>query len=255
MEEVLDGAIVDVGPREAKWLIEAAGDPDQALEMAHRRAAGEPLQYITGEAYFRRLKLAVGTGVLIPRPETELVAERAMARLLQGGTLVDIGTGSGAIALSVKDERPDATVYATENSPDALAWARRNVAGLGLDVALVEGDLFDGLSDDLRGRLDVVVANLPYVATGDAKSLPADVAEHEPHDALFAGPDGLSALRRIADDARTWLKPGGWLVLEIGETHGEMVRDLLEAETYEDVTIGVDLARWPRIAEAAWRPR
>jgi release factor glutamine methyltransferase len=240
---------VDVGPREAQWIIEAARDDAHALEMARRRAGGEPLQYITGEAYFRRLKLAVGPGVLIPRPETELVTERAMAHLPQGGTLVDIGTGSGAIALAIKNERPDATVYATENAPAALTWARRNIAEQRLEVALIEGDLFDGLSDNLRGKLDVVVANLPYVATGDTESLPIDVGKHEPPEALFAGPDGLALVRRIADEARGWLNPGGWLVLEIGETQGEMVRDLLEGETYQDVTIGVDLARWPRIAE------
>lgn len=214
--------------------------------MARRRADGEPLQYILGTAPFRHLMLSVGPGTFIPRPETEAVAGRAMELLPEGGIAVDLCTGSGAIALSISHERPDARVVATETSSEALAWARRNSDGR---VSFHAGDLFEPLDPGLRGSVDVCVSNPPYIAYSEADGLPADVIDHEPHDALFAGSDGLSTIRRIVGEAPEWLRPGGWIVLEIGETQAEPVRDLLGSAGYEAVEITTDLAGKDRMAE------
>ena len=255
---------------EAEWLMEAAtGTPRSAIVTADpdvdvtsekkldtfvaRRSNGEPLQYITGVAGFRRLVLAVGPGVFIPRPETELVAERAMARLPRGGTIVDVGTGSGALALSIAQERPDARVLATEISSDALAWTTKNRAALGLPVELHLGDLLDCLPRELTGCVDVVVSNMPYVPEEDAALLPADVVRHEPAVALFGSTGGLALIERLAGDARSWLRAGGWLVLEIGDRQGERVVDLLEGRGYEGAEIHRDLNGRERIAEAIVR--
>jgi release factor glutamine methyltransferase len=248
-----------------RWLIEsAAGSPaeelvgaeldDQvatkAFELAHRRAAGEPLQYITGIAGFRHLELAVGPGVLIPRPETEMVVERALAHLPQGGIAVDVGTGSGAIALSIKFERPDATVLATEISAEALEWAELNRAALDLDVQLIECDLLAGLPTSLRDKLDLVVANPPYVPESDARLLARDVVDHEPSVALFAGPDGTDVIRTLAQEATGWLRSGGWFVTEIAANQAGAVADVLTSIGYLDARSGTDLAGRERVAEA-----
>ncbi len=223
---------------------------ERALALAERRARGEPLQYVTGTVGFRRLDLVVGSGVFIPRPETELVAEKAMDHLPSGGVVVDVGTGSGAIALAIKDERPDATVVATEFLPDALAWARQNVQATGLDVRLLEGDLFAPLGKELRGRVHVVVTNPPYVPTEESHLLPVDVAEHEPGEALFAESGGLAMIARIAQEARDVLLGGGWLVMEIGDRQDKPVEAILLDAGYSSVTIDKDLTERPRIASA-----
>jgi release factor glutamine methyltransferase len=207
---------------------------------------------VLGTAAFRRLELAVGPGVFIPRPETELVAERAIELLPRGGTLVDLCTGSGAIALSVADERGDAVVVASELSPAAAQWAAKNQEGLGLPVGLFVGDLFDPLPGELRGAIDVVVSNPPYVDTAERGLLPRDVVDHEPAGALFAPGTGTSVVERIAAEAPLWLRPGGWLVLEIGETQGGEVRGILSRRGFDDVSIGPDLAGRDRIAEGRW---
>lgn len=218
--------------------------------MAARRVAGEPLQYIIGTAPFRSLEVRVGPGVLIPRPETELVAERAMELLPRDGVVVDIGTGSGAIALAVALERPDARVFGTDISSTALDWARLNAAELGADVELFEGDLFEPLPAILRGRVDVAVSNPPYVSVDDAKALPTDVVEHEPAAALFAGSGGMDVIDALVRDANAWLRRGGHVVLEIGETQGADVRALLAARGYADVDVAPDLTGRDRIASA-----
>jgi len=226
---------------------------ERARTLAARRAAGEPLQYVTGIAGFRRLDLAVGPGVLIPRPETESVAGRAMERLPPGGSAADVGTGSGAIALSIADERPDARVLATDSSNAALEWARRNAYDLGLSVELFRCDLLDGLPAELQRHLDVCVSNPPYVSFSERHILPADVLEHEPPEALFAGEDGLQMIEKVAGEALRWLRRGGWLVLEIGERQGLGVRRLLEEKGYDEVSILPDLAGRHRIAEGKRR--
>jgi release factor glutamine methyltransferase len=236
---------------EARWIEELAGDRD-VDELVRRRLAGEPLQYVLGTAAFRRLELRVGPGVFIPRPETELVAERAMEHLPTAGTLVDVCTGSGAIALSVADERSDALVVATELSAAASRWATANRDALGLSVEILDGDLFGPLPRDLAGRIDVVVGNPPYVDPGERPVLPRDVVDHEPEVALFAPGAGTNVIERILQEAPAWLRGDGWLVLEIGETQGETVRDLLVSRGFADVTIAVDLTGRDRIAEGRW---
>ena len=263
---VLRDGGVETAHNEARWILEAAAgqtrtelalqpnvDPSveqRALEYARRRADGEPLQYVTGVAGFRRLNLLVGPGVFVPRPETELVVEKAMSRLPQGGTLIDVGTGSGAIALSIADERPDARVLATETSPDALEWVRKNQLALNISIEIIETDLLDGIPDEFRGEIDVIVSNPPYVAETQRGILPDDVVDHEPHVALFGGHEGTDVIERLASSARDWLKPEGWLVLEMGAGQGESITSLLKRFDYRDVTVGVDYADWPRVTEA-----
>ncbi|HWC13320.1 MAG TPA: peptide chain release factor N(5)-glutamine methyltransferase [Actinomycetota bacterium] len=254
VQAVLADAVVNIGPQEARWIAEAAADEQEALELAARRSRGEPLQYLLGSAQFRHIELEVGPGVFIPRPETELIAERAIELLPQGGTLVDLGTGSGAIALAVAHERPDATVLATEADPGALRWAIRNRDRIAAAVQMFQGDLFDGLPADLRGCVDVVVSNPPYVALERKDILPIDVRDHEPERALYGGADGMLVTTRLVRDARSWLKPGGWVVLEMSEQQQEVMTSLLEELGYEEIVIGVDLADWPRIVVARMPP-
>jgi release factor glutamine methyltransferase len=266
LRALLESAGVAAAEVEADWIVEAvtgqrraeriAGgrvvtphERDRALEMARRRAAGEPLQYLTGVAGFRRLELRVGPGVFIPRPETEMVVERALDHLPHAGVAVDACTGSGAIALALKDERPDVTVYATETSTEALAWAKRNRAELGLDVTLLLGDLLGPLPDELAGRVDLVVSNPPYVRADSRSRLPRDVIEHEPHVALFAPGRGLGVIARLAQQALGVLRPGGWLVCEISGEQREEASRLFEAAGYADVRTSQDLAGHERIVE------
>jgi release factor glutamine methyltransferase len=267
VRSILKAGGVVFADSETRWLLHAAtgstptvllaGEYEidevaeqRAIELARRRAGGEPLQYVTGVAGFRHLELAVGPGVFIPRPETELVAERAMDRLPPGGTLVDVGTGSGAIALAVAHERPDARVFGTEASGAALAWAEKNRAALALSVELIRCDLLTGLPPELRGEVDVVVSNPPYVPEGDDGLLARDVVRHEPHEALFAGSGGVETIGRIGDRARVWLRRGGWLVLEIGYDQADAVTSILRHLGYELVSVSRDLAGRDRIAEA-----
>jgi release factor glutamine methyltransferase len=213
-------------------------------QMVGRRAEGEPLQYVLGRWGFRTLDLLVDARVLIPRPETEVVAGLAIDALEGPGVVVDLGTGSGAIALSVAAERwPHVEVWATDASADALAVARANLAGLGRRAAavrLVEGDWYAALPDELRGRVDVLVSNPPYVAADEL--LPSEVADWEPHGALVSGPTGLEAIERIVAAAPQWLSADGTLVLEIGETQGDAVVELARAAGFGNAKIEPDLA-------------
>lgn len=229
-------------------------DAAKVLELVRRRVAGEPLQYLTGLAGFRRLELRIGPGALVPRPETESLAGRAIELLPDGGIAVDVGTGAGPIALAIADEKPGAQVIATDISAEALDWARINREQLGLDVELIRCDLFEGLPNRLRGRVDVVVANPPYISEHERNALPREVVDHEPGIALFAARDGLEIFERIAVGARGWLHPGGHLVSEIGDRQGATVTRLLEFLGYSQVAIRSDLVGRPRIAEGAWRP-
>jgi release factor glutamine methyltransferase len=259
--------------QEVRWLVEAATgrppaeqvtvldvpvDPRQAEsfeDMVLRRERGEPLQYVIGSWGFRTLDLLVDRRVLIPRPETEVVAGLAIDALDGRPGVpraVDLGTGSGAIALSLAAERwPAVEVWATDASADALAVARANLAGLGRRAAvvrLVEGDWFDALPADLRGSVDLVVSNPPYVGAGE--ELPPDVAAWEPEAALLAGPTGLEHIGRIVAEAPHWLVGDGRLVLEIGEEQGDAVADLARAAGFTDVAVHPDLAGRPRAVVA-----
>lgn len=193
-------------------------------ELVERRANREPLQHITGVAYFRHLALAVGPGVFVPRPETELLVDHVLAEVAArpGRSLVvDLCTGSGAIAVAVATEAPGAEVHAVELDAAAHAWAARNVEGTGVQLHL--GDAADCLPG-LTGRVDVVVANPPYVPAGTP--LPPEVGA-DPASALYAGSDGLDGVRTVAATAARLLRPGGLLVCEHDDTHGESAPALL----------------------------
>ena len=260
--------------REAHWIAEQAsgGDLDAAptkVASAHfelmvtRRAAGEPLQYVLGSWSFRELDLWVDGRVLIPRPETEQVVERALiaARsLIDSGRVLriaDLGTGSGAIALSLAHELRlgRAEIWATDVSEDALAVARANLAGLGrrgAAVRVVQGEWFAALPVDVRGAFDLIVSNPPYVA--DDEVLPRDVAQWEPASALYAGPTGLEAIELIVREAAHWLAAHGVVVVEIGETQGDAVAPLARAAGFTEVTVHQDLAGRDRILTASRHP-
>jgi len=223
------------------------------LDMVERRAGGEPLQYVLGRWGFRTLDVHVDPRVLIPRPETEVVVEYALRAVddLSASIAVDLGTGSGVIAMSLATERTSLSVWATDRAAAALAVATANLAGLGRAasrVRVVEGDWFDALPSELRGAIDVVVSNPPYVASGE--HLPPEVSEWEPADALLAGPTGLEAIDRIVRDAPAWLRRPGALVLEIGETQGDAARSLARSAGFESVHVEPDLTGRPRVLMA-----
>ena len=224
--------------------------------MLERRLTGEPLQYVVGSWGFRTLDLLVDERVLIPRPETEVVAGWAVdetARIAaavgdRDVVVVDLGTGSGAIALSVAVECPEARVFATDVSGDALAVARANLAGLGRAAARVSlhcGDWFEALPDALRGSLDVVVSNPPYIGTGE--ELPPVVAGWEPPVALWSGPAGHEAVERVIGGAAAWLRPGGALVVEVASQRARESARTAAENGFVDVRVEPDLAGLERV--------
>lgn len=270
--ELLAETTERIGDRtEARWLCECASGADgldAALAeeatlrmvarldaMVSRRVGGEPLAYVLGHWSFRHVDLNVDRRVLIPRPETEVVAGVAieLARQLPRPiTVADLGTGSGAIGLALADELAidGVTVWLTDASTDALAVASANAAGLGRrgrNVRIAAGSWFDALPAGTV--LDLAVSNPPYIAAG-SPDLDDAVRDWEPHEALFAGPDGLDSIREIVTAAQRWIRPGGWLVLEIGADQGATVRGLLDAAGFAAVEIRPDLAGRDRVAIA-----
>jgi len=213
-----------------------------------QRCHGVPLQYLTGEQQFFDLVLGVAPGVFVPRPETEVLVERALEVLPDRGTVVDVGTGTGAVALAIKRFRPAASVWATDVSVDAVRVARANASRHGLGIEVVPGDLFSKLPGDLRGGVDLVVANPPYVTREEYADLPAEVRA-EPYEALVGATD---VLRRLVEEAPTWLAPGGWLAMEIGASRGEEVRRLM-TERFEGVEVLPDLAGRDRVVRGCLR--
>jgi release factor glutamine methyltransferase len=222
-------------------------------QMVQRRAVGEPLQYVVGRWGFRQLDLLVDHRVLIPRPETEQVVEvalRELRRLIAGGVvdpvIVDLGTGSGAIALSLAAEGKKGAVWATDRSADALAVARANLAGMGgraaTRVRLAEGSWWEALPDDLTGRVSLAVSNPPYVSSGEIASLPAIVADWEPRGALEAGPTGLEAIEAIVADSGRWLDRPGALVVEVSPGLAEAATALASRSGFASVRVEPDLA-------------
>jgi release factor glutamine methyltransferase len=238
--ELLLGSVL--GVERARLVVDARRELDPPVvarfdALVARRAACEPVAYILGFKAFRRIVLSVDRRVLIPRPETELLVEVGLT-LPPGASVVDVGTGSGAVALALKDERPDLDVWATDVSSDALAVARENGTRLGIGVEFVQADLLDGVSR----RFDAVLANLPYVAEGS--ELPPDIAAYEPDLALFGGPDGLDPVRRLLPMVagvpllalEVWLADAAASLLEAaGFASVERVRDLAG---YERVVVG-----------------
>jgi release factor glutamine methyltransferase len=186
-----------------------------------RRCTGTPLQHLTGSEGFRHLTLTVRPGVFVPRPETEVVVEHALAELEGTATpiVVDVGTGTGAIALAIVDEHPGARVVATDLSAEAVLLATENAAALGAELTVVRGDLLEGVDPALRGWVDLVVSNPPYIEPHELPSLPAEVRA-DPDLALIGG---VHLYRRLFEEARSWLRPGGAVVVEIGATQGAAV--------------------------------
>jgi release factor glutamine methyltransferase len=217
-------------------------------ELVRRRADGEPTAYILGRREFWGRPFLVTPDVLVPRPETELLVEAALAALPEGGRALDLCTGSGAIGITLALERPGARVVATELSPAALDVARRNAAALGATLELVEGDLFAPLP--AGERFDVVVSNPPYVPSGELPGLSREV-RREPPMALDGGPDGLALLRRIVAEARRWLSPGGALILEMHESHAEPLPALCREAGFATAEARRDLAGLWRLVVAA----
>jgi release factor glutamine methyltransferase len=207
-------------PEHERVRLEAVAGPDAPIEdLIARRLGGEPLQYIEGTAAFGPLDISVDERVLIPRPETEGIFELATRMVRKPEVIVDLCTGSGALALALKSRFPSAAVFATDISPDAIDVATDNRYRTGLQVYLAEGDLFDPLPTAILGSVDLIVANPPYVAEVDFARLPADV-QREPKVALVAGPTGLEVIQRIGASAAAWLRPGGVVICEIGERQG-----------------------------------
>jgi release factor glutamine methyltransferase len=223
--------------------------------LLDRRAAHEPVQHILGFEEFRGLKIAVTPDVLIPRPETEGLVERALELLAErpGALVADIGTGSGAIACALAAARPDLEVLAVDQSLGALTVASDNVRALGLAsrVRLLAGDLLDPLAS-LGGSLDMVVANPPYLPSGIIAGLPAEVERFEPRLALDGGPDGMRVLRRIITEAPRSLRPGAWLLMEIGEEQAGPLASLMAAEGFSRIGARRDLRDVERYIEGRW---
>jgi release factor glutamine methyltransferase len=272
-------------PQEVQWILEAvsgldagellaeAGDavPEHMArrvdELLARREAGEPLQYVLGSWSFRGLDLMVDPRVLIPRAETEVTAEIALEMVTAAGRrrgradpwtavatsypVADLGTGSGAIALALAAELPDAAVWATDASAAALNVARANLAGvgnIGVRVRLAEGSWYEALPDELRGRLALVVSNPPYVAAGE--TLPPEVSRHEPAAALVAGPTGLEAIVVVVAGAPCWLEPAGALVCEIAPHQADAACALARSAGFSDIEVRRDLTGRERVLVA-----
>ena len=261
--------------REARWIVERASGweggalwshlddmvPTRAVAffdgMVERRRAGEPLQYVLGRWGFRRLDLYLDRRVLIPRPETEMVVQVALAELSSLGarkpTVVDLGTGSGAIGLSVAVEVPSSEVWAVDRSAGAVSVARANLAGAATFIAprvrVLEGSWCDPLPSTLRGRVHLVVSNASYV--GDREALPSQVADWEPAEALRSGPTGLEDVDRIVKEAPSWLvADGGVLVVEIAPAHAAVVLDLTRYAGFSSFEVRRDLADRDRMLVA-----
>jgi release factor glutamine methyltransferase len=256
--ELLVGHVLGVGRGRVQALVMmdagiAASDAVEIADLVERRATRVPLQHITGRAAFRRLDLAVGPGVFVPRPETEGVAGLAIDALRADPSPqpigVDLGTGSGAIALSLAVEVPHARVFGVENSPEAFIWARQNLRESGAENAqLVFVDLAEALPE-LDGTVSVVVSNPPYIPR-DAIPRDPEVRLHDPEAALYGGEDGLDVVHAVSATALRLLRPGGALFIEHGELQGEQIRDLLAADGWRATATHPDLTGRPRTTSA-----
>jgi release factor glutamine methyltransferase len=267
--EYFERAGVENPRRSAEWLLSAAtglsrvelyahfdrplSDSERATYRAsiERRAAGEPLQYVTGEMPFRHVVLKVRPGVFIPRPETEVLVDEVLASIegVIEPVVIDLCTGSGAVAISVAYERPDARVFATEIVATTAEVARENAQRCGVAdrVIVFEGDLFQPLPTHLRSNVHVVVSNPPYIPTADLAALPAEVGGFEPGVALDGGSDGLVVARRIIEDALGWLLPGGALFVETDTTRAQEAVNAMAA-WYEGTRVVRDLSGRDRVA-------
>ena len=264
----LEGADRQAPRRTAEWLLTEILDCDRAQlytrserpvppdvvqrfgELVKRRVQGEPLQHLLGYASFRGLQLQVSPDVMVPRPETETVVDRALACIEDGEQprVLDLGTGSGCIALALKHERPDAVVYACDASPDALAVARANADALQLDVQFLEADvLADEGSNGMPQDLDLLVSNPPYIPEDEADTLLPVVREYDPAVALFTGDDPLRFYRALADWARALCAPDAFFVFEVHAAYADEVAALLRRERLTEICTDEDLSGRPRV--------
>jgi release factor glutamine methyltransferase len=237
-----------VAPEEEadELLAAAAGDDDRLELLVARRTQGEPLAWITGAMTFGGCELVIETGVYVPRPQTEMLARRAAALLPPRGIAVDLCTGSGAIARVLAAARPHARVIATDCDPTAAACARRN----GVEVLL--GHLDEPLPRELVGTVDLVTAVVPYVPTDALELLPRDVLAFEPRHALDGGAGGTALLLRAVARAPRWLRPGGWLLLELGGDQAAEAGLAMQAAGFADVTVRCDDVGDDRMIEGRW---
>lgn len=231
--------------------LSALGDTSIALDTFHdllaRRILHEPLQYITGTAYFRNLELKVGPGVLVPRPESELLVGEVLthiSNLPAPVSVVDLGSGSGALALAIATEAPNSRVIAVEKSDEALVWLKKNVEAIIEDLRIVHSDVSDAL---IGIKCDVVIANPPYIQ--DESDLPRDVVEHEPAVALFGGKDGMDAPRAFVTASSRLLKSGGLLAIEHNELQGTLIAAELSKD-FQEIQLHLDLVGRPRWTSA-----
>jgi release factor glutamine methyltransferase len=266
----LAGAGIENAEQEARWLVQRASGLEGAeliagleepanlrdatffYDMLERRLRGEPLQYVLGRWGFRVLDLYIDDRVLIPRPETEALTQMALeeCRRLEARLAVDLGTGSGAIAMALVVEWTGIEVWATDVSPDALAVARANVAGIGgmgAAVRLAEGSWYEALPAELAGAVDVIVSNPPYVAEFEVEDLPDEVRAWEPLEALVSGPTGLEAIERIVAEAPLWLAHPGSLVVEIAPHQAAEAEAMARAAGFGSASVWPDLTGRDRI--------
>jgi release factor glutamine methyltransferase len=215
---------------EARLISVAAGTPGELTAMIDRRSAGLPLEHVIGWAEFRGLRVAVDPGVFVPRRRTEFLVGQAAALAPPGSVVLDLCCGSGALGAALADARPGVEVHAADIDPAAVRCARRNMPAGGL---VYEGDLFEPLPAALRGRVAVLLANVPYVPTGEVGLLPPEAREHEARVALDGGADGLEVLRRVTAEAREWLAPGGHLLFEASR---RQIPDALEIVAGDGLT-------------------
>jgi len=242
----VDVLLADLLSRSIAWVYahgEVELDASRVETYLQRRYAGEPLQYIRGKAEFYSREFQVDDRVLIPRPETELLVEVAIERAPRGGQIIDIGTGSGCIAISIESERTDLHVLGIDRSVAALAVAARNRSQLDSRVSLAASDLFDAVC----GTFDIIVSNPPYVPQAEYEQLATEVRVHEPRMALTPGPEGTEIIERILDGSHARLAPKGNVILEVGYGQEEAIREIAEAKRYEVEEFLPDLAGIPRV--------
>lgn len=223
-------------------------DADTFMKLAGRRASGEPVQYIIGSAPFYGLEFIVNPSVLIPRFDTEVLVEEVLKAVKEDDKILDLCTGSGCIAVSIKKYKPGAQIYASDISMDAIKIAKGNAEANDTDITFIHSDLLDNVGDGY----DIIVSNPPYIKTAVIEGLDDIVKKHEPYIALNGGTDGLDYYRRIVADSRTHLKQGGRLMMEIGYDQGEELKELLKEAGYSNIEIKKDLSGNDRVAMAVF---
>ncbi|MFH1842459.1 MAG: peptide chain release factor N(5)-glutamine methyltransferase [bacterium] len=235
---------------------------DRYRKLIRRRAAGEPLQTLIGATEFYSRGFKVQAGVFIPRPETEILVERCVAMLtpdnqrLLAPLALEIGIGTGVIAISLAAELPSLQVYGTESNPEAIQLAEHNARrhGVAARVEFLAGDRFEPLPARLAGQFDLLVSNPPYIRHADLADLPVEVAEHDPHEALDGGEDGLTFYRALASGFDRWLRPDGMVAVEIGHDQAEAVTEILNRASCVDIEVTKDLNGLPRVVSGRRDP-